>query len=104
MTIEGDLRILDFVKSLLQPLLCRVLLVTSTCVPIIDHIATLRRQGAPRNVCVYRSVRKTYSKINFEVRFLPIAWDGRFDVRRLLRENIPEGLQWHSALFRIEPK
>jgi len=55
---------------------------------------------------LYRSVRKSYSKINFEVRFLSDSPGRRFDIAGpIFRENtIPEGLQRYSALFRIEPK
>src|SRR6266566_4929390 len=54
----------------------------------------------------YRSVRKSHSKINFEVRFLSDSLGGRFDIPTpIFGENtIPEGLQRHRAFFRIEPK
>src|ERR1700694_3614791 len=59
-----------------------------------------------RMYSLYRSVRKSYSKINFEVRFLSDSPGRRFDIAEpVFGENtIPEGLQRHSALCRIEPK
>src|ERR1700694_4789359 len=59
-----------------------------------------------RMYSLYRSVRKSYSKVNFEVRFLSDSPGRRFDIAEpVFGENtIPEGLQRHSALSRIEPK
>ena len=53
-----------------------------------------------------RAIRKSYPEINFELRLLSDSLGHHFDVPPpVFRENtIPEGLQWHSALFRIEPK
>src|ERR1700720_1730149 len=54
----------------------------------------------------YRSVRKSYPKIDFEICFLSDSLGRHFDVPApVLGENaIPEGLQRHCALLRIEPK
>src|SRR3977135_2551320 len=54
---------------------------------------------------LYRSVRKSYSKINFEIRFLSDSAGRRFDIADpIIGENtIPESLERHIVL-RIEPK
>jgi len=55
---------------------------------------------------LYRTVWENYSKINFEIRFLLDGQSRRFDIRAPIfgMNPIPEGLQRHIALFRIESK
>src|SRR5882762_11133026 len=55
---------------------------------------------------LYRSVGENYSKINFEIRFLSDSPGRRFDIRAPVFgvNTIPECLQRHIALFRIESK
>src|SRR6266478_10124066 len=53
-----------------------------------------------------RTIRKDYSKIDFEVRFLSNSPGRRFDIRAPIFgvNTIPEGLQRYRAFYRIEPK
>src|SRR5258706_1566659 len=54
----------------------------------------------------YRSVRKNYPELNFEVRSLSDRPGRHFDIADPVFgvDAIPEGMQRHRALFPIEPK
>ena len=99
---------LDFVESLLQFLLGFVLLGDIQMrTDQFDHFALAVDDRMPHGMyALDRSVGKSYPKINFKGRFLSDRAGRRFDVADpVFRNNtIPEGLQRHSTLFRIEPE